>query len=378
MNKYIKEYLLQNNKLPISNFGIFEIVYKSSEIHPILHTFTAPGKYVIFQENNTVSSDEFSDFIAVQEQITKEEAIIRINQWVEKIRKITTSKEEYPLSTLGKFTLNAMDKIEFISLLDTDISPESLGLENFTATIPSEIKKERKEETAPEGKEIKQELPIASTMEIEEKYTDIVDSNEIAVDEIEPKKTKRRRPVLIILVTLLILAFCGVLAIGITYHFYPQTLQNHCETLYTFIQDKADAFGIQGETTDKIENSSEDDIFSLEDQYIQPDVIYTENISGGEQPEIIGGEATTTITPAQETPKQDVVKTGSYYVVMGSFKEIANAEDFEAMKKLEYPNVVNLGLGIKSQLYMIAIGPYSQAEAEQQVKNITNGWVLKK
>ena len=386
MEKYIKEYLLQNNKLSIANFGIFEIVYKSSEIHPILHTFTAPGKYVVFQENNNISSDEFSDFVALQEQITKEEAIVRTNQWIEEIRQTITGKKEYSLSTLGKFILNAMEKIEFIPSLDTDISPESLGLENFTAEIPSITPKEIKQEVIIERKEI-EEAPIIQKVE-EEKHTDSVDNceiitdnadeNEVETNEDEPKKTKKRRPVLIILITLLILAFCSMLAVGITYYFYPQTLQNNCETLYVFIQDKIIGTETQTEENDTIttENSlSEENIITTEDQYIQPELAYTENISDEEQAEI--AKSPVENTPVTETPKQDVV-TGNYYVVIGSFKESANAEAFLTMKKSEYSNAVNLGLGKTSQLYIIAIGPYSKTEAEQQIKNGVNGWLLKK
>ena len=227
MDKIIKEYLLQNKKLTITNFGVFEVVYKPSEIHPILHTFTAPGKYVIFKENVTVSSDELLDFIILREDLTKEDAAIRIDQWIEQIKATTASKEEFILSSLGSFTLNAMGKIEFASLLDADISPESFGLENFTAEVPT-AKKETKQEILVEKEIFQQGTPVT---EPEEKETDNSTKDEPVMDENKPAKKKKRRPVLVTFIVLLALIFSGALAIGVTYYFYPQTLQNHCEQI---------------------------------------------------------------------------------------------------------------------------------------------------
>ncbi len=91
-------------------------------------------------------------------------------------------------------------------------------------------------------------------------------------------------------------------------------------------------------------------------------------------------ESTESITENNKSvaEKQNVAKSGSYYVVIGSFKEHANAEAFLADKQLEYSNAVNLGLGKTSQLYMIGIGPYSREDARQQIENGVKGWLLKK
>jgi nucleoid DNA-binding protein len=392
MEKYIKEYLLQHKKLQINNFGIFEVVYMPSEIHPILHTLTVPGNYVIFTENKNTYSDEFIAFVASQEKIPENEANKRINEWIDKLRETIERKEDYTLLTLGKFFINAMGKIEFAPSLDTDISPESFGLEDFTVEIPAISKKEIKPEII-EKKEVQKEeikeIPLATTeIEKSEKEENSNDETEEIEDGFSNKKPKKRRkPVLVLLVTLLILVFCSALLIGVTYYFYPQTMQNHFGALYVFIQDKTNTLDDSKKNPEVEEiititeiSTSDEDIVIMEDQYIQPELGYAEEISGEEETETIKSiESTESITESKPVAeKQNVVKSGSYYVVIGSFKENANAETFFAKKQSEYSNVVNLGLGKTSQLYMIGIGPYSQEEAQQQIKNGVKGWLLKK
>ena len=385
MEKQIKEYLLQNKKLTIGNFGTFEVVYKPSQIHPILHTFTVPGNYVVFTEDAIMLGDEFVDYVSKQENITKEEAANLINLWIVEIRETIASKKEYSLSTLGKFVLNAMNKIEFVPSLDTDISPESLGLEDFTVEIPAISKKEIKPETLVEKIEekIKETPPIVSDIKEEDERIEKEDTTE-DIEEIEDgftdeKPKKRRRPVLVLLVTLLVLLVCSALTIGVTYYFYPQTLKNNFEPLYTFIQGNVNISEEKEPVVEEVATiveiiTQEEDIAIMEDQYIQPELGYVEEISNETQTETI--EEPVENVPAVEKPQ--AVQAGNYYVVIGSFKENANAETFLAKKQSEYSNVVNLGLGKSSQLYLIAIGPYSQDEAKRQIDNGVKGWVLKK
>lgn len=378
MEKYIKEYLLRHKKLQINNFGTFEVVYMPSEIHPILHTFTVPGNYVIFTGNENTHGDEFTAFVASQEKIPEDEANKRTGEWISKLRKSIEAKEDYTLSTLGKFFINAMGKIEFAPSLDTDISPESFGLENFTTEILAISKKEIKPEFIHKKENIKQEQSLHKI----KKEEDINDDTEEIEDGFDTEKQKKqRKPVLVLLVTLLILVFCSASIIGVTYYFYPQTLQNHFGVLYVFIQDKTNYLD-DNKKNSEIEkiSTSDEDIVIMEDQYIQPELGYTEEISDeGEIETIKPVELTESIAESKSvTEKQNIVKSGSYYVVIGSFKENANAEVFFAKKQLEYSNVINLGLGRTSQLYLVGIGPYSQEEAQQQIRNGIKGWLLKK
>ena len=322
MEEYIKEYLLQHPKVQVNNFGFFEIIYKSAEIHPILHTVTVPGKYVIFSENLVANAKELTNFIASKKHITLEKADEYIAQWVKNVKDTINQKKEYPLATLGKFSINAMEKIEFISSLDTDISPESFGMEEFTIPVKSAAK-------------TSQQKSVESPSEVE---------NNI------PKKPKRRRDKLLIL---LFLILGIVLAAGIISYLYPEEVKTYTKKIpYLF----------KKEQTQNIDENQP--IPALED--VQEDDIQAETTQQNDLQEN---------TIKNETP----ISTGNYYVIIGSFRSEENAQNFVNQQQKEYPNVVNLGKGQTSDLYIIGIGPYTKSEAEIQKQNGKSGWwVLKK
>ena len=338
MNKYIKEYLLQHQKVQVNNLGLFEIAYKSAEIHPVLHTVSVPGKYVVFSENSIANATEFLHFIALKEHITLDKADERIAEWVKNVKDTINQKKEYPLDTLGKFFINAMGKIEFTPCLDEDISPESFGLEEFTMSVKS-LPKSNQQETVDSSQEF-----VAIYPETEDNVV---------------KKPKRRRDILLVF---LFLALGIVLAAGIICYLYPEEVKTYTQKLPLFNKEqtqRADenqpaSTSNNAEETSQIEQTQQIDL--------QKDTIQKE-----------------VSKPEQAAKMEATVQTGDCYVVIGSFRSEKNAENFIQKYQKEYPTIVNLGKGQTSGLYMIGIGPYIRAEAESQVKGGKSGWwILKK
>ena len=333
MDKYIKEYLLTHEKVQINGFGRFEIVYKSAEIHPVLHTVTVPGKYVVFSENTAADATELTNFIASKEQLSVEETNNRISEWVETVKDTINQKKEYLLA-FGKFLINAMGKIEFIPSLDADISPESFGLEAFTMPVKS----------APKSNQAQEEIVDASS---EEKNT---------IPQTQ-KKPKRRRDILLVFL-LLVLAI--VLAAGIICYLYPQDVKKHTQELFSLFKKEQKQPAEDTKTT-IFEDNTEENI------QIQPterdDLQENTAIEPEPEPEPIIKE---------ETP----IPTENYYVVIGSFRSETNAQNFIAQKQKDYPNIVNLGKGQNTGLHTIGIGPYTKEDAEKQIRNGLKGWWL--
>jgi len=351
MDKHIKEYLLKYGRVQITDFGVFEVVYKSSLVHPILHTFSVPGKYVVFTENK-MQDDDFALFVSKKEKITQEEAKSRIENWVQDIWKtVREEKKQFNVSTLGSFFINAMARIEFAATLDTDISPQSFGLEDFKAKLPvpvvektSETVKITETETIqPKREEIIVELPKAVVVEKEEEK-----EVEMEAEEPQPEKKKKKRVGLWIFLILLLL--CG-LFVGVVYFAFPDTFVNY-----------------KGKAVELFEDVKAK--FTKNDAVID-EVIDTENtIIEDEQPDI---EPQTPTSEPETSPVS--IETGNYYVIIGSFRESTNADDFLKQKQSEYSNVVNLGMG-KSGYYLIGIGGYSKEEAENKRNEIPNAWVF--
>ncbi len=389
MDEYIKEYLLQHEKVQVDNFGIFEIVYKPAQIHPILHTFTVPGRYVVFSENSIACTNEFSNFVALKESITTNQADDRVQEWVKTIKDTISSKKEYQLSSLGKFFLNAMGRIEFVPSLDSDISPESYGLEDFAASLPSkkEVNPEKNidlpknvvEENSIPEKETVQKQDISHNEEMsEQSNTNERQSTDEPQEEEEPainKNTKKRKPGRIALLIVLFLLLFGALGIGITYFMCPEVVMTYTERLQLF-KDGLTKKPKEDQQISKQNNIAGDSLENEGYDYISvPDQVSKDIIKAQElKSEPISSKKEEVVTKKAETTQME-----GYYVIIGSFQESANAQAFLDKSRKEYPNVVDLGKGRNSTLFMIGIGPYkTKAEAEEQIQRGLKGWVLKK
>jgi nucleoid DNA-binding protein len=333
MEEYVKEYLLQHGKLQVNSFGFFEIIYKSAEIHPVLHTVTVPGKYVVFSENSIADTKELSNFIASKEHITVDKADECIAEWIKDVKNTISQKKEYQLATLGKFIINAMGKIEFIFSLDADISPESFGLEEFTMSIKS-VPKENPQKSIDDFSIVKENDSI-------------------------PQKPKRRRDILLIF---LFLILGIVLAAGIICYLYPEEVKTYTKKLSLFKKEQKQI---------KEESQSASILEDTEEENYQIEPIQQNDL----QENTIKEDPKSKPIAKNETS----ISTENYYVIIGSFRSEENAQNFVNQQQKEYPNVVNLGKGQNSGLYMIGIGPYTISDAETQMQNGKSGWwMLKK
>ena len=351
MDKYIKEYLLQHGKVQVNNFGLFEITYKSAQIHPVLHTVTVPGKYVIFSENMVADAAELSNFIASKERITVEDADNRIAEWVKNVKDTINLKKEY-LLPFGKFLINAMGKIEFVSSLDADISPESFGLEEFTVSVKP-TQKIQKPVEHPEKSIVSLENSTNTSEEIVENASE------------KTQKPKRRRSgLLIFLFSILFI----VLGLGIVCFLYPENVKTYTEELQSFI--------FKDKQTPSVKEMLKEVITENDDAEMGKDYFQTETIQLYDNQEDIIKEED--LQPAPIAKKEPTVQSGGYYVIIGSFKSEKNAQNFVNQKQNEYSNIVNLGKGQSSDLYLIGLGPYSKQEAENKRKEIPHSWIFVK
>jgi cell division septation protein DedD/nucleoid DNA-binding protein len=355
MDKYIKAYLLQYEKIQVNNLGVFETVYKPAEVHPILHTFTIPGKYVVFTENSITDTNDLAVFIASKENISIDVANNRITEWVNDLKNTIASKKEYPLSTLGKFFINAMGKMEFTSLLDIDISPDSFGLEEFTISSSSIPKSNQETNT---------DVSENDKLENEDTEDDYLEEPIIRFGN---KSIKKRSPGRTLLLVILFLLLCTALGIGITYFMYPEFVETYAEQLHLITCNHK----INTAKPEQIkETTGEDEKTTQSKDKPVPSIPIKENT------ESFSEDKTTVTLPAEQ--KTTNIPVGNYYVVLGSFQSKENAQTFLKQKQKEYTNTVDLGKGQTSGLYLVGIGPYTKTEAENQIRKGIKGWILKK
>lgn len=337
MNSIIKEYLLENKKILINGLGFFDIVYKSAKIHPILHTFDPPGNYVEFTKSEKETSDEFVKYVAGKEKITEIQAEEKINSWVTDLKETMKNEKFYTLGTLGEFSLDAIGNMVFIPTLDTDISPESYGLEQFTFAPTTLTKNEESSDTIP--------TPTQTY-----------------------RVNKRKSRTYVFLSVVLVLLLTGIMSMGIFAVFFPQAFISKKENLFMQLSQWVEPVEKEVIADEAIVLPEEDDLFAEKTTSVISDNVYTEQISDMET-EV--EEENLIIAP--------VAVAGNVYIVLGSFQGEENARSFLEKVKNEHSNVVELGKGKSSGLWSIGIGPYDLPDAQQLIKEKKiKGWILKK
>ncbi|MDR1793273.1 MAG: SPOR domain-containing protein [Bacteroidales bacterium] len=305
----IKNYILQHGQVEIPHLGKLSLIFQPAKEHPVLHTFTVPGKYLFFQEMDTKNED-FLHFLAKEQNTDIETCKNELQKWVENLKHEITQNRIYQLDTMGNFALDSMHKLIFTPKLDLTLSPESFGLEELTV----------------------QPYSIVHKNEVEKETANLPQNTDN--EEVKKKKTW-----LIWLWVLLGLLCLTVIVIGIYYQIFRINNTPKSDVNQTEIIDE------------QFDNQSITDTSSAID-----------NIVPKEQ-------------SSQKEENAVEISQLTHYVVIGSFKNATNADNFLKSKHSTYPNAVNLGKS-KKGLYMIAIGPYTLQDAENEAKNIANSWIL--
>ena len=99
-------------------------------MHPVLHKFTVPGKYVVFEKTALSQTDlQFIQLVAKSMQISESEAEEKLDELVQTICQTVNRKESYALGSMGvkniaKFLQNSMIEITIAS---QSFTPASLS-----------------------------------------------------------------------------------------------------------------------------------------------------------------------------------------------------------------------------------------------------------
>lgn len=362
MKEYIKEILINKKKLLVKGLGMFEVVYKPSEIHPILHTFFPPGQYVMFSFDEQESSNELAEYIALKDNVEFSEAEKLVENWIEDFKNTMKIEKEYKLGTLGVFSIDTVGKIQFIPTLDYDISPESFGMEGFTAETVST----KSEDQTIEQKNKKKE---------------------------KRKKGKVKSIFQIIGYSFLILLLLCIIAVGVYSIIYPNEFYLKKDIMIMRLNQWIKAYE---------KDKTEPPVYVVDTvSYMQNESMYSDDITTTISDSFTENESTTTemettkekeIKEVKKVKKEEPLKEetlalksekstakGNVFIVLGSFKDEKNANDFLQTLQSKYANAVDMGKGQKSGLWMIGIGPYELPEAQRMIRdNKLNGWILKK
>ncbi len=130
ITNYLKELLNDNECVIVPEFGAFISKRHSATIDYANHRFLPPYKEIVFNNKLNNNDDILDDFIAQKENISKEEALNKIRDFVNQSVAILDVNSELELEGFGKF-ININGNYIFKVKEDVNVLGDSFGLTEF-------------------------------------------------------------------------------------------------------------------------------------------------------------------------------------------------------------------------------------------------------
>ena len=130
VQNHIKELLFEQDCVVIPEFGGFVTNFDCAKIDGSNRYITPPQKWLAF--NSLLKNDDglLSNYIAREEQITREQANLKVKSFVENTKRYINFDKTYQIDGLGVFSQNEENKIQFQPQTSNFYS-ESFGMENI-------------------------------------------------------------------------------------------------------------------------------------------------------------------------------------------------------------------------------------------------------
>lgn len=338
ITNYLKELLNDNECVIIPEFGAFISKRHSATIDYVNHSFLPPYKEIVFNDKLTNNDEILVDFISKKENISKEDSLTKIQNFVNQTAAILDVNNEYVLEGLGKMRKFGNDYVFEISHSE-NLLGDSFGLTefNYKPVFRTETYQIIKEKIVVEQKE---------------KNTDYT----IAIESVEEIPTApRKRPSLFKSLAYTTLAFCLIFLINWTTEKSDSNLASWNPFLYSSpnefligIQEFRNSSVDNGQqTTDNSlcsqlgdlsletleEIALEDEICVEEAETVEStmEIAVAEEVSGEEVvaevvPEVVSEIQAEDISATQNLINSEPYQLTPYYIVGGSFKTEESAE----------------------------------------------------
>ena len=338
ITNYLKELLNDNECVIIPEFGAFISKRHSATIDYVNHSFLPPYKEIVFNDKLTNNDEILVDFISKKENISKEDSLTKIQNFVNQTAAILDVNNEYVLEGLGKMRKFGNDYVFEISHSE-NLLGDSFGLTefNYKPVFRTETYQIIKEKIVVEQKE---------------KNTDYT----IAIESVEEIPTApRKRPSLFKSLAYTTLAFCLIFLINWTTEKSDSNLASWNPFLYSSpnefligIQEFRNSSVDNGQqTTDNSlcsqlgdlsletleEIALEDEICVEEAETVEStmEIAVAEEVSGEEVvaeivPEVVSEIQAEDISATQNLSNSEPQQLTPYYIVGGSFKTEESAE----------------------------------------------------
>lgn len=133
LHTYISDLLYRYDCVTLPGFGAFLTQRVSATFQPSTHSFYPPKKVIAFNEQIQYNDGLLANYIASVEQITYDEAVLKISKQVNSIHSFLLEGQTLSLNAIGDMTLNAEGKIVFEPSSSNDYLTDAFGLSTFTS-----------------------------------------------------------------------------------------------------------------------------------------------------------------------------------------------------------------------------------------------------
>ena len=355
MEQYILELIRNNNRVIIPNFGAFIIAHEK-------------GMTILFNNFLSFNDGLLVEHVMQKENIDRLDATDKVNHFVERINKTLDTTGHYKLEGLGEFTKDSSGILRFTQADDLNLNsegddkpdePENEELLDLESTQEEE---EEKEEVAEEKTEIiapPVEPPVEEQPE-EEKTETVPEPEPAAEPEIQTttsediyKEEKAKEKVALFIILFVLVPLIGF---GIYYFFFSDTEATDVKAKQEIVHKPIVTPPV---TTDK---KKENEI-------------------------VAGPESTVKETPVVKEEKVNIpvkkkpaVTSRRHYIIVGSFKEEANANKFvETMKSKGFDAPVTIP---RNGMYLVGVESFSSlSQAMKRQEQLLNekkleSWIL--
>lgn len=328
---YLIELLKDNECVIVPEFGAFISQRRSATIDYANHRFMPPYKELVFNNKLTNDDDLLLNYIMQKENISKDEALEKIQKFVNQSAAILDVNFELELEGLGKLRNFSGDYV-FETKKDINILGDAFGLTsfNYQPIFRTETYQVIKEKIVVEQKQKNTEYSIA------------IDS----VEEVASETPSRRKPSLFRTFAYTTLAFLLIFAINWTTDKSDSQLASWNPFLYSSPNEFLIKVLEVGEEVEVSEVLEEVEIAEVSEEI--EEVEATEEIEVVEVTEEVKVvEATEEIEVFEVTEEIEVTEVPeimkSYYIIGGSFQTEESAEKcVNILKKQGFENASSL------------------------------------
>ncbi len=349
ITNYLKELLNDNECVIIPEFGAFISKRHSATIDYVNHSFLPPYKEIVFNNKLTNNDEILVDFISKKENISKEDSLTKIQNFVNQTAAILDVNNEYVMEGLGKMRKFGNDYVFEVSHSE-NLLGDSFGLTEFNY----------KPVFRTETYQIIKEKIVVEQKEKNTDYTIAIES----VEETAP--VTRRKPSMFRTLAYTTLAFLLVFALNWTTDKSDSNLASWNPFLYSSPNEFL--IGIQEFRNSSIDNGQQTTDNSLCSQLGDFSLEIVEEVALEEE---IGVEEVETVEPTMEIAvTEEVIEVSGEEVIAEIVPEVVSeiqAEDISATQNLSNSEPQQL-----TPYYIIGGSFQTEASAEKCLNGIKN------